>query len=142
METPAVAALPPELTPVDLVVGPDAVARYADLTGDYNPIHLDADFAATTPFGAPIIHGTLGLNLLMSALDRTFGGMPDGATVEVRFTRPVPVGTAIRAGGRLGEADGCTYEVFVETVAGERVVEGVCTIPPDTNQNITGRNAP
>lgn len=40
------------------------VARFADLTGDYDPLHLDREFAKETPFRQPIAHGLLGLSLV------------------------------------------------------------------------------
>src|SRR5688572_33047784 len=43
-----------------LVTGED-VRRFADLTGDRNPVHLDPEFARTTPFRRCIAHGLLGL---------------------------------------------------------------------------------
>jgi acyl dehydratase len=119
---------PPALETLHLRTDSAAVRRYAELTADFNPIHLDAEFAAGTPFGAPIIHGTLGLNLVVQAIEHTFGVVPAGLTVDVRFSRPVPVGTAIRAGGRLTDSATGTYEIFVETEAGERAVEGVCIL--------------
>lgn len=122
------AALPRELTPASLVASPEAVARYAELTGDFNPIHLDAEFAAGTSFGGPIAHGTLGLNLVIEALERTFGALPEDLRIEARFIAPVPVGCAIRAGGRLRDAATGTYDIFVERVSGERAVDGTCTI--------------
>ena len=35
------------------------VELFARVTGDNNPIHIDAEFAKTTPFGRPIMHGFL-----------------------------------------------------------------------------------
>jgi acyl dehydratase len=35
------------------------VVTFAGLSGDYNPLHTDAEFARTTPFGARIAHGML-----------------------------------------------------------------------------------
>lgn len=128
METLEDSALPRELASVSLVAGPDAVARYAEMTRDFNPIHLDPEFAAGTSFGRPIAHGTLGLNLVIEALERTFGALPRDVRVEVRFIAPVPVGTTIRAGGRLKDDATGTYEIFVETASGARAVEGTCTI--------------
>ena len=37
----------------------DDVERFAQISGDLNPIHLDAEFAATTPFGRRVSHGLL-----------------------------------------------------------------------------------
>lgn len=124
------ATLPRQLAVVSLTACPDAVRRYAELTTDFNPIHLDAAFAARTMFGRPIIHGTLGLNLVLEAIERTFGALPADVEIDVRFIRPVPVGTGVRAGGSLRDAATSTYEIYVETQAGERAVEGTCTFGP------------
>lgn len=35
----------------------DSVNQFAEISGDHNPIHTDAKYAAATPFGKPIIHG-------------------------------------------------------------------------------------
>jgi acyl dehydratase len=40
------------------------VAQFADLTGDYDPLHIDEEFARQTPFRQPIAHGLLGLSLV------------------------------------------------------------------------------
>jgi acyl dehydratase len=44
------------ITQADLV-------NFAGLSGDFNPIHIDHDFAATTPFRQPIAHGLLILSI-------------------------------------------------------------------------------
>ena len=120
--------LPNELRTETLATNPTIVQRYAELTGDFNPIHLDPDFAATTPFKTPIIHGAMSVNLLMTAIENTFGGVMPAADIDTRFIRPVPVGSAIRAGGVLTDAANGTYQVFVETDAGERAVEGTLSL--------------
>lgn len=38
------------------------VVGFAGLTGDYDPLHVDHEFAKRTPFGRPIVHGLLGLS--------------------------------------------------------------------------------
>ncbi len=40
------------------------IVNFAGLTGDYDPLHVDHEFAKSTPFGRPIAHGMLGLSLL------------------------------------------------------------------------------
>jgi len=121
-------ALPRELVATDLTTSVNAVRRYAELTTDFNPIHLDPEFAANTVFGAPIIHGTLALNLIVQTIDKTFGRVPAELEINVRFVRPVPVGTTIRGGGRLLDPATGTYEIFVDTQAGERAIEGTCVL--------------
>lgn len=40
------------------------VIQFADLTGDYDPLHVDEEFAKQTPFRQPIAHGLLGLSFV------------------------------------------------------------------------------
>lgn len=130
------AALPHELAVVAIVASREAVERYAALTADYNPIHLDADFAGRTVFGRLIVHGTLGLNLVIEAIEQTFGEMPENLALDAHFTRAVPVGSTIKASGRLRDEVTGTHDIFVETEVGERAVEGVCIIGPTSNDRI------
>ena len=41
----------------NFVITQDMVNRFAELSGDKNPLHLDKDFAAKTRFKRPIVHG-------------------------------------------------------------------------------------
>lgn len=122
--------LPEALEPVALATSPEMARAYAALTGDFNPIHIDADFAATTPFGRPIAHGTMAMNLVLLAVARTFGPARTPGALAVRFVKPVPVGATVHAAGRLSDAASGTYEVFVETDAGVRAIEGTLTVRP------------
>lgn len=125
--------LPRELAPAALDVNSAVIAHYARLTDDYNPIHVDPDFAVTTPMGGIIAHGMLSMNLIWQALARTLG--PAGRErmeIRVRFTRPVRLGDTVTAGGRLmPDASAACYEVWVQNQAGDRVIVG-------TAQAITG----
>jgi acyl dehydratase len=40
------------------------VVNFAGVTGDYDPLHVDHEFARQSPFGKPIAHGLLGLSLV------------------------------------------------------------------------------
>lgn len=130
------AALPPEFVAVAVAVVPETVERYAALTTDYNPIHIDPEFAAETVYGKPIAHGTMGLNLVLEAIERTFGEVPEKTTLDTRFVKPVMLGTRIKAGGVLRDEAAGTYDIFVETETGMRVIEGICTLGATTgNRN-------
>ncbi len=61
-----------------LTITADAVKAFAELTGDYNPLHFDEDFAAQTKFGRLVVQGGLTTGLLhaLVAMD-----MPGPGTV-------------------------------------------------------------
>ncbi len=112
---------PASLTPASLTSSPETVAAYAELTADFNPIHLDAEFAATTPFGRPIVHGTWSLNALGLAMAATFA--PDVAAradLDLQFVAPVFVGETIHAGGERRDEGAGKYYVWIK--AGDRLV--------------------
>lgn len=73
-----------------------SVFTYSQLCGDNNPIHLDAEFAKTTKFGRPIVHG-----MLISSLFSTLFGRSISSSVYVdqslQFKAPVFVGSAVTA---------------------------------------------
>lgn len=50
------------------------VIAFAKVTGDTNPLHLDAEYAATTAFKKPIIHGMLGACVFSKVLGTIFPG--------------------------------------------------------------------
>ncbi len=41
----------------------ERINAYAVLTGDYTPVHIDEDYAKTTPFGTRVAHGLFGLSI-------------------------------------------------------------------------------
>lgn len=77
------------------------VVNFAGLSGDFNPLHVDALHAATTPFGRPVAHGLLVLSMVSGLRQRT--GIFDGSLVAFleirswRFLRPVFPGDTLRA---------------------------------------------
>ena len=82
----------------EMAVTADMIQAYAEVTGDYNPLHFDADFASKTRFGSLIAQGGIATGLLhaLVAMD-----MPGAGTVflgqEWKFTKPVYIGDVIRA---------------------------------------------
>ena len=59
MSTSSVSGAPETLTPVTHRVSQAQLVKYADASGDHNPLHLDGDIASGTPYGKPIAHGML-----------------------------------------------------------------------------------
>ncbi len=78
------------------------VQTFAELTGDYNPLHFDEEFAAGTKFGRLVVQGGLTTGLLhaLVAMD-----MPGPGTVFLsqnwKFTAPVYIGDTITATAEL-----------------------------------------
>ncbi len=46
----------------------ELIRKFADVSGDYNPIHLDEEFASKTRFGKRIAHGMLGASFISAVL--------------------------------------------------------------------------
>lgn len=78
------------------VITAEDVHGFAVVTGDDNPLHLDADYAASTPFGRPVVHGVYILGLASKVLGRDFPGHGSVAvSLTAKFLRPVPVGEEV-----------------------------------------------
>jgi acyl dehydratase len=81
-----------------LTLTAEHVATFAQLTGDYNPLHFDQDFASKTKFGRLVVQGGLTTGLLhaLVAMD-----LPGPGTVflsqDWKFTAPVFIGDTITA---------------------------------------------
>lgn len=90
------------------------IAAYADLTQDFNPIHSDKAFAATTRLGQPIVFGTMSLALVMEVLEQQLGAQAaSGCHIETRFVRPVFVGQSLRVAlGHRDAAGMVSFSVF------------------------------
>ena len=74
------------------------VDAFAQVTGDNNPLHLDAAYAAQTPFKRPIIHGMLGASIFTKVLGTEFPGYGSGYLAQtLEFLRPMFVETDYEA---------------------------------------------
>jgi len=74
------------------------VVAYAGITGDVNPVHLDAEFARQSMFGERIAHGMLVAGLISAVLGTQLPG-PNSIYLgqELRFTAPVKLGDTVTA---------------------------------------------
>jgi 3-hydroxybutyryl-CoA dehydratase len=119
------------LDPITLTADPEMIRAYAELTDDFNPIHLDPEFAAKTAMGGCIAHGTMSICLLWESLFRTFGDDAGGRLeLDVRFVKPVRVGETIRTGGELRDAEPGCYTVWVRGADGSDRVTGTVRLLP------------
>ncbi|MBN9440462.1 MaoC family dehydratase [Bosea sp. (in: a-proteobacteria)] len=103
------------------------IDRYAQASGDFNPIHVDPAYAAKSPFGRTIAHGLMTLAYVADMLNRWSGGRFDEAgEIEVTFVGPVFVGDTVEISGVAEEhveRDGqeC-LRIKLRVTAGERLI--------------------
>jgi acyl dehydratase len=83
-------------------VSQQSIDRFADVTGDHQFIHVDAELASRTPFGGTVAHGFLTLSLL-SQMAASVMLVPDTLKMavnygfeKVRFIAPVKSGKRVR----------------------------------------------
>lgn len=74
----------------------ELIRRFADLSGDHNPIHLDEEFAARTRFGRRIAHGMLSGALISAVLGNEFRERKIVYLSQtLRFVSPVFIGDTV-----------------------------------------------
>jgi acyl dehydratase len=93
------------------------VAQFAEVTGDRNPVHLNAEYAAQTIFKRPIMHGFLG----GSVFSKVFGTLfPGEGTIYLKqsmdFLRPMYVDTEYEAVFTIKEIHREKHRATIETV--------------------------
>jgi 3-hydroxybutyryl-CoA dehydratase len=112
----------PEVPPLSRRVTQDGIRRYAEASGDYNPIHVDEGYARTTHFGGTIAHGMLVLAYLSEMMAAGFGNdWLAGGRLKVRFralARPGDTLTVRAEPRRTRLPDGQAHQV-----SGDRVFE-------------------
>src|SRR5690606_28192685 len=107
---------------------------YAELTNDFNPLHVDREFAASTPMGNTIAHGTLSVNLIWLSLERTLGSAAlEHIDLDIRFLKPLFADDTVSAGGRRIPDDQYTFEVWVNDTEGTPLIAGHAKLVEPSN---------
>ena len=80
----------------------EQINRYAKASGDFNPIHLDAQFAAASAFGRIVAHGMLVLAFLSEMMTTAFGSAwLQSGQLKVRFRAPAYPGDEVTTFGQV-----------------------------------------
>lgn len=133
------------LPAIEKTIAQERIEQYASAAGDFNPIHLDADFARTVELGGAPLQGTIahGMMLLASVSEMMTAAFGDawlnGGRLKVRFRAPVYPGETIAAFGEVKSAaeSGGVREVAcgvgVRKTSGEIAISGdaVARVPID-----------
>ena len=109
------------------------VVLYAGVVGDFNPVHIDAEFAAKSRFGGRVAHGMLIAGLLSGVLAMKLPGpgvIYLGQTLK--FTKPVLIGDTVTARVEvidvLVEKKRARLTTTCRNQRGETVLEGEATV--------------
>ncbi|MDD4690763.1 MAG: MaoC family dehydratase [Eubacterium aggregans] len=113
------------------------VVKFAEVTGDNNPLHLDADYASKSMFGGRIAHGMISAGIISGALGT---GMPGIGTTylgqELSFCKPVKIGDTLTVSLTVDEIlhkkkfDIAKIKTLCTNEVGETVVNGIATVIP------------
>ena len=117
---------------VEKLVDQERIEQYAGASGDFNPIHLDHEFAAQTQFGGTIAHGMMVAATISEIMTGAFGVDWNGTgKMKIRFRSPVKPGQRVVAQG----------EVRRVTTTGDssRVVCSVSVVKDDGEVAISGQ---
>ncbi|MDA5193939.1 MaoC family dehydratase [Govanella unica] len=101
------------------------IVKYAEVSGDTNPVHLDADYAAASPFKSRIAHGMLSAGLISAILGTR---LPGPGTIylsqNLKFKAPVRIGDHVVATAIITAIDEIKRRVTLATscVVGDQVV--------------------
>ncbi len=125
-----------------LTITADHVRKFAEISGDYNPLHFDESFTAETKFGRLVVQGGLTTGLLhaLVAMD-----LPGPGTVFLsqnwKFTAPVYIGDTITANAEVVSIHASKpvtqLKVNIERQDGQTVLEGEAwcyTFHPDISR--------
>lgn len=118
---------------LEKLVTAEDVESFARITGDFNPVHMDEEFASKTRFGGRIAHGMLSAGLISAALATRLPG--PGAIYlgqTLRFTKPVRIGDTVTVRVEVLEVNAAKRRARLSTVcrdgSGDVVVEGEATV--------------
>jgi len=119
------------------------VYMFAGVSGDNNPIHINEEYAKTTPFGKRIVHGMFSAALISTVAGTRLPG-PGAIYIDqqIKFKAPVHIGDTVKATLTVTEIDERRRRVKMSTevTVGETVVatgEGTFMVdrrPVDTQQ--------
>ena len=99
---------------------------YAAASGDFNPIHIDADAGKAAGLGGPILQGLCTLSWAVEGVVNFIEDPSRIGKVRVRFSRPVMIDDTVTYTGKVTaiESGKATFEVSAKNQKGEDVLKG------------------
>jgi acyl dehydratase len=113
------------LEKIDMTITPDpyVTVRYAGASGDFNPIHIDEEFAKQVGLPGRILHGLWTMAQVARAHTEAAGGPDKLKSLSVEFRQPAVLGEEIHVTGTVERVDTETAVVTSQAEQlGKRVV--------------------
>ncbi|MBI67531.1 MAG: acyl dehydratase [Chloroflexi bacterium] len=127
--------IPEKLKPIEHVITQEHLIKYAEASGDYNPLHLDEEFARNTPYGKTIAHGMLILAFISALMTSAFGNtwLRTGK-LKARFRAPVFPGDVVKVNAQLKSSNDeeVVYQVIVINQNESQVITGDAKLKLDS----------
>jgi 3-hydroxybutyryl-CoA dehydratase len=120
------------LPTIEKDIDQNRILRWARISGDFNRLHVDPEYAKQTRFGGTIAHGPMSLAFLNELMMECFGmgWASGGRLLDVRFVAPIQPGDRIRIGGtvkqvkKVEERVSVECDLTIEKQNGEKAVVG------------------
>ncbi len=109
----------------------EKIDLYAEASGDFNPLHIDPEFAKDTIFGGTIAHGMLTLAYISQVMSEFYReGWINGGQMEINFLAPVRPKDKITCTGEVVEVweNFAKCSVTCENQRGETVAAGNASV--------------
>ena len=91
-----------KLTSLEKIITQEQIRLYADASGDYNLLHTDPEFAATTQFGGIIAHGMMTLAFIYEMLTMAFDSdWVETGKLKARFKNAARPGQKVTTWGQI-----------------------------------------
>ena len=120
----------------------EEINLYASASGDFNPIHIDEEFARQTPLGGTVAHGMLVLAYVSQMMTLVFGeNWLRGGSLNVRFKAPARPGDMVIVSGKVKKIQTenqntlVSCEVHCANQQGQAVIIGEASVRIKTNEN-------
>ncbi len=110
------------------------IVNFAGVSGDFNPLHLDAEYGKSTRFGSRIAHGMLSASYISAVIAMRmpwgYGGVYLGQ--ELKFVKPVLIGDTVKAVCTVEsvreDKNIATISTIVTNQRGEEVITGKAVV--------------
>jgi 3-hydroxybutyryl-CoA dehydratase len=135
-----------ELPIISKVISEDLILKYAEISGDFNLVHIDPVFAKNSVFGGIVAHGMMTLGFISNMLTVHFGihWLKTGK-LNVKFKIPARPGDKLATFGRIiqDDEDQCQRRIqcsisLINTVTNQKLIEGTATLQMPTTRRPNG----